>query len=35
MSTKNLQRVNTKLKAYKLVHDPIILLNLIYSKYSL
>ena len=34
MSTKNLQRVNTKLKAYKLVHDPIILLNLIYSKYG-
>ena len=34
MSTKNFQKVNTKLKAYKLVHDPVILLNLIYSKYG-
>ena len=34
MSIKNLQKVNTKLKAYKLVHDPVILLNLIYSKYG-
>ena len=34
MSIKNSQKVNTKLKAYKLIHDPIILLNLIYSKYG-
>ena len=34
MSTENLSNVNTKLKAYKLIHDPVILLNLIYSKYG-
>ena len=34
MSSENLLDVNTKLKAYKLVHDPVILLNLIYSKYG-
>ena len=34
MSEDNIEKVNTKLKAYKLVHDPVILLNLIYSKYG-
>ena len=34
MSEDNLEKVNTKLKAYKLVHDPVVLLNLIYSKYG-
>ena len=34
MSSQNILKVNTKLKAYKLIHDPVILLNLIYSKYG-
>ena len=34
MSSQNVLKVNTKLKAYKLIHDPVILLNLIYSKYG-
>ena len=34
MSSQNFLKVDTKLKAYKLIHDPIKLLNLIYSKYG-
>jgi len=34
MSEGNITTVNTKLKAYKLIHDPTVLLNLIYSKYG-
>ena len=34
MSSGNYKNVNTKLKAYKLIHDPIVLLNLLYSKYG-
>ena len=34
MSSQNILNVNTKLKAYKLIHDPVVLLNLIYSKYG-
>ena len=34
MSTGNFEKVDTNLKAYRLVHDPVILLNLIYSKYG-
>ena len=34
MSIDNFTEVNTKLKAYKLVHDPTVLLSLIYSKYG-
>ena len=34
MSEEDFSLVNTKLKAYKLVHDPTVLLNLIYSKYG-
>ena len=34
MVEENFSRVNTKLKAYKLIHDPTVLLNLIYSKYG-
>ena len=34
MSEENIEEVNTKLKAYKLVHDPTVLLSLIYSKYG-
>ena len=34
MSEENIDEVNTKLKAYKLVHDPTVLLSLIYSKYG-
>ena len=34
MSLGTFKKVNTKLKAYKLIHDPVILLNLIYSKYG-
>ena len=34
MSSENLKKVNTKLKAMKLIYDPVILLNLIYSKYG-
>ena len=34
MSSENLEKVNTKLKALKLIYDPVILLNLIYSKYG-
>ena len=36
MSSSNLNnlKVNTKLKAYKLVHDPTVLLSLLYSKYG-
>ena len=30
----SLQLINTKLEAYKLIHDPIHLLILLYSKYS-
>ena len=34
MSEESITKVNTKLKAYKLIHDPTVLLNLIYSKYG-
>ena len=34
MFEENILEVNTKLKAYKLIHDPTVLLNLIYSKYG-
>ena len=34
MSSEFLTKVNTKLKAYKLIHDPVILLNLLFSKYG-
>ena len=34
MSLENINKVNTKLKAYKLIHDPTVLLSLIYSKYG-
>ena len=34
MLEENIIEVNTKLKAYKLIHDPTVLLNLIYSKYG-
>ena len=34
MSSQNFIKVDTKLKAYKLIHDPVKLLNLIYSKYG-
>jgi hypothetical protein len=34
MSFENINKVNTKLKAYKLIHDPTVLLSLIYSKYG-
>ena len=34
MLEENIGEVNTKLKAYKLVHDPTVLLSLIYSKYG-
>ena len=34
MSSKNPLKINTKLKAYKLIHDPVMLLKLIYSKYG-
>ena len=34
MLEENIFEVNTKLKAYKLIHDPTVLLNLIYSKYG-
>ena len=36
MSSSNIDnlQVNTKLKAYKLVHDPTVLLSLLYSKYG-
>ena len=34
MSSEFFPIVDTKLKAYKLVHDPIVLLQLIYSKYG-
>ena len=34
MSEEDFSLVNTKLKAYKLIHDPTVLLNLIYSKYG-
>ena len=33
-SDEDISKVNTKLKAYKLVHDPTVLLSLIYSKYG-
>ena len=29
-----LKKINTKLEAYKLIHDPIKLLCLLYSKYG-
>ena len=34
MSSRNKQKIDTKLKAYKLIHDPVVLLKLIYSKYG-
>ena len=34
MFEEDIIEVNTKLKAYKLIHDPTVLLNLIYSKYG-
>ena len=34
MTEENITEVNTKLKAYKLVHDPTVLLSLIFSKYG-
>ena len=34
MISGNSLKVDTKMKAYKLVHDPAVLLNLIYSKYG-
>ena len=34
MSSQNFLKINTMLKAYKLIHDPVMLLNLLYSKYG-
>ena len=34
MSTESILKVDTKKKAYNLIHDPTILLDLIYSKYG-
>ena len=34
MLSGNSLKVDTKMKAYRLVHDPVVLLNLIYSKYG-
>jgi hypothetical protein len=34
MSSEFFPKVNTKLKAYKLIHDPVMLLNLLFSKYG-
>ena len=34
MSSLSLENINTKLEAYKLVHDPTRLLCLLYSKYG-
>ena len=34
MYEESISEVNTKLKAYQLIHDPTVLLNLIYSKYG-
>ena len=34
MSSISIESVNTKLEAYKLVHDPTTLLSLLFSKYG-
>ena len=33
-SSKNIENINTKLEAYKLIHDPTRLLSLLFSKYG-
>ena len=34
MYEESINEINTKIKAYQLIHDPTVLLNLIYSKYG-
>ena len=34
MASESLSNIDTKKKAYNLIHDPTILLDLIYSKYG-
>ena len=34
MNSLEIESVNTKLEAYKLIHDPTRLFNLLYSKYG-